>query len=368
MSARSTVSPPSPLSKIPIGRVGTLGIGPTLSGRAPRRGRRRSATAAPIPRRRRAHHEQDVEPTLVGLAERACRARGRSRRRRRASPSCHAPLQLGRPDRPARDGPTRAPVGEPGAQPRRELVARGDLDARPRASSATRACPAPRSRRPVTGSATGRPSTSSTLLARDAAEAQDRRVVAAARAVDDRRLHARRAHGTAVEHDVDVVAEIGAHVRGGRRAHPPEPVGRRRGDAPAERPASKRERDRVGGHPQPAPCRGRRSPRRARRAVAAHDDGERTGPERGRERAGVVGHVAAHASSCVGRREVHDHRMVGGPALHRVETAHCVGVAARRHRARRPSRSGTRRARRRGTRAAPSIAASLVMTGRVTSS
>ena len=41
-------------------------------------------------------------------------------------------------------------------------------------------------------------------------------------------------HGAAVEHDVDVVAKIGAHVGRGGRADAPETIGRRRRDATAE--------------------------------------------------------------------------------------------------------------------------------------
>ena len=68
MSARATVSPPSPLSKIPIGRAGA-GIGVTVSGHSAAARAKRSATAAPMPVGRRRDHEHDVELAVVGLAE-----------------------------------------------------------------------------------------------------------------------------------------------------------------------------------------------------------------------------------------------------------------------------------------------------------
>ena len=54
-------------------------------------------------------------------------------------------------------------------------------------------------------------------------------------AVDDGRLDADPAR-TTVEHEVDVAAEVGAHVGGSRRAHPAEAVGGRRGDPTTEGP------------------------------------------------------------------------------------------------------------------------------------
>ena len=87
---------------------------------------------------------------------------------------------------------------------------------------------------------------SSTTLADDAAEPEDHGIGAGA--VDDGRLDPDPALA-AVEHEVDVVAEIGAHVGRGRGADPPEAVRRRRGDAPAER-AEQVERERLVGHAQ----------------------------------------------------------------------------------------------------------------------
>ena len=146
----------------------------------------------------------------------------------------------------------------------------------------------------------------------------------AADEVDDGRLHADAAR-SAVEHDPHVGAEIGTHVRGGGRAHTPEPVGRRRRHSAAER-REQLERDRMVGHPQAhrvAPARhlGRHS-----FGIAAHDDRQRSRPEGGRELPRRLGHVTRELVELRGAGQVHDHRMVGGPALHLVEPAHGIGA------------------------------------------
>ena len=125
--------------------------------------------------------------------------------------------------------------------------------------------------------------------------------------VDDRRLDADAARA-AVEHDVDVVAEVGAHVRGGRRAHAPEAVRRRRRDAAAER-VEQRERERMVGH---ADTDGVAAARRlvARRAPALRGTTSVSGPGQNASASAraTSGTSRAESSSCPRARDVHDHR------------------------------------------------------------
>ena len=127
---------------------------------------------------------------------------------------------------PAQDADT-----TPGVEQRRSARRHGRRRRRPRRArrvrSATAAFPAPRPR-PVPRAPAVRRRRARAPSALDRSDAQDRARLATV-SVDDRRLDADAAR-TAFEHEVDVVAEVGAHVRGGRRAHPPEPVGRRRRD------------------------------------------------------------------------------------------------------------------------------------------
>ena len=114
----------------------------------------------------------------------------------------------------------------------------------------------------------------------DATEPQHLRPVTGQ--VDDRRLDPDRARPT-VEHQVDVVAEVGADVGGGRRAHPAEPVGGRRGDGRVARAQA------VDGGEQRQ--RHRDGPARA---------GRRSGAHRSRRRA-PAGCAAARGSSGPGQ-------------------------------------------------------------------
>ena len=175
-------------------------------------------------------------------------------------------------------------------------VDRGDdLDAGVGRVVRRRACPAPRPRR-VSRRASGRdrrPARSRRAL--DRRRRAGRRL--RGRDVDDRRLDTDAARPT-VEHEVDVGTEVGAHVRGGRRAHASEAVGRRRRDASAER-VEQRERDRMIGNAQPDRRRARPSPRpRSRSGRLRTHERQRPGPERGGQRARDVGDVARESSSC----------------------------------------------------------------------
>ena len=153
------------------------------------------------------------------------------------------------------------------------------------------------------------------------------------------------AHVAAVEHERNVVAELGAHRVRGRRAHPAEPVGRWCGEPAAERgraaPAPR-------GAPAPGgpPCRAPRSPRpgpgRARRTTSVSGPGQHASAS---VRAAWARSLP-HSSSCSAPGEVDDDRVVRRTALHRVEAPQRVVGSPRRRRARRPSRSGTRPGRR----------------------
>ena len=150
-------------------------------------------------------------------------------------------------------------------------------------------------------------------FAGDRSEPQDRGF--RSRAVDDGRLDPDPAR-PAVEHDVHVVAEVGAHVAGGRRAHPPEPVGRRRRHSPTELP-QQRERDRLVGHPQAdgvEPAGHRVGHVRG----PGQYQGERTRPAGGGEGRRDRGDLGGPTwPSCSDPPEVHDHRVVGRATLDR---------------------------------------------------
>ena len=250
MSARSTVSPPSPESKTPIGarQPASWLAGGRGAGRSPDRGadpdfrrrRDREHDVEAAGRRRRAAARVQHARVLVGVGRRGRRATAsrrqvvrqlRARARRRADPRRRARCARRRP-------------GRSGRRPRHRGVRR--VVRRERARRA-------RSRR-RRGRGTVRPSTSASCLERDAAEPQDAvRPPVQSTIVDSTPTRAR----PAVEDEVDVVAEVGAHVGGGGRAHPPEAVGRRRGDPAAERVAAARARA-AGRAPAAPPCRARR--------------------------------------------------------------------------------------------------------------
>ena len=163
-------------------------------------------------------------------------------------------------------------------------------------------------------------------LAGDTAGAEDHELVAGA--VDDRGFHADAARPV-VQDDVDVVTEIGADVAGGRRAHVPEAVRRRRRDAAAER-TEQRECDRLIGyaHADGVAAAGDavEDPRRA-----SHHERERAGPQRLAEPAGGDGDARRPVVELSGRADVDDHRVLSGPTLDRVqprERAGVVGVGA----------------------------------------
>ena len=196
-----------------------------LAGRGP---------SEPIARRRRrcrrssaGSDRQDHVDTARGRARAAARrGRGRTRRRRRAR----------RAPRPRRRRPAAARTRAPSS------AARDELDAGIRRVVRRQAFPAPRPRRRC-GAASGAPTISASRSSPTPPTRSTTRLVAGD--VDDRRLDADRAR-TAVEHEVDVGAEVVAHVLRGRRAHAAEPVRRRRRDAAAER-VEQRERDRMVG-------------------------------------------------------------------------------------------------------------------------
>ena len=127
-------------------------------------------------------------------------------------------------------------------------------------------------------------------------------------------------HGPAVEHEVDVVAEVGADVGRGGRAHPAEAVRRTARRSPPPNAREQRERDRMVGHAEPDRVAAAGHlvghPPRTRRTTSVSGPGQHASASAPRRR---VGHVDAQSSSCVGVGEVHDDRMVGRPALHRVQ-------------------------------------------------
>src|SRR5262249_51186346 len=55
---------------------------------------------------------------------------------------------------------------------------------------------------------------------------------------------------------------------------------------------------------------------------ALEDESERSGPEALRQRARGFGHVARPGERALGAVEMHDHRMIARPALHRIKTRH----------------------------------------------
>jgi hypothetical protein len=142
-------------------------------------------------------------------------------------------------------------------------------------------------------------------------------------AVDDGRLHSHPAR-PAVEHAVDVGAQVGPHVGRSGRAHPPEPVGRRRRDPTAEG-AQQFERDRLVGDPQPhgGPPPGHRV---GHPVASAQHQRERPGPARIGERPRGLGHLGGPVGERGRVGEVHDHRVVGRTALDRVEPRQRIDV------------------------------------------
>ena len=207
-----------------------------------------------------------------------------------------------------------------------------------RARSATRVCPGAATS-PWFRCASGAPATRASA---EALTAPMRRIVSGSDGgVDDRRLDADAAR-TAIEHDVDVVAEVGAHVRGGRRAHPPETVGRRRGNRAANASSNasatgcvrNAEADRRRDH--------RSRPRTMRSDRLRNTSVSGPGQNAARQRVGNFGYVGGVLVERGRGRDVHDHRMVGGSTLHAVEAAQRLVVRRRRRPARTRSRSGTR--------------------------
>ena len=165
------------------------------------------------------------------------------------------------------------------------------------------------------------------------------RVVAGA--VDDRRLDPDPARA-AVEDHVDVVAQVGPDVVGRGRADPPEPVGGRGGD-PAAETAQQPLGERLVRHPDAdrvAPAGDLVGHRR----VAPHQEGQRPRPARlgedPRRRRDGGGPRREELVDARTGREVHDDRMRGRSALHRVEALAARDGCGRRRRARTRSRSG----------------------------
>ena len=155
----------------------------------------------------------------------------------------------------------------------------------------------------------------------DAARSQDGRRVDGQ--VDDGGLDAD-ARRAAVEHQVDIVAEVLPHVLSGRGAHPTEPVGRGSGDATSEG-RQQLEGQRMGRHPQPdgvAPAGHGRVDARS----AVEQEGQRSRPAGVPERCGRGRDVRRPLRQRGGRRDVDDQRVVDRPALHGIEPAHRVRV------------------------------------------
>ena len=163
-------------------------------------------------------------------------------------------------------------------------------------------------------------------LGGEPAEAQDDGLAVAA--VHDRRLDADAARA-AVEDDVDVTVEVGADVRGRRRAHPPEAVGRRCGNAVPERPQEAL-RERLVGDTQPDGVGA------ARHLV--EDLGTAAQHERERARPAALGEGARRRRELRAppsdrgvdggpRGQVHDHGMVRRARLDLVQAPQRRGVA-----------------------------------------
>ena len=253
-------------------------------------------------------------------------------------------MTLGRPDRAGSFGGEHAARAPPRASAVVRRATRScrlhHLDAC-RARSATRSVPGARTE--PSAAHRHRPPSASSMRSR--AMPPSRRIGGRARCSRRSSTPRPTAARSAVEHDVDVVAEVGAHVGGGRGAHAPEPVGRRRRDSAAER-AQQRERDRLVGHPQRRPCRSPPVTSSGTRSVRAQHERERPGPERRRQprarrrdRRRPLGELRRRrrgARSPGGRPD--------GPSPCRAGGAR--RATTRRRRARRRFRSGRRRARR----------------------
>jgi hypothetical protein len=145
---------------------------------------------------------------------------------------------------------------------------------------------------------------------------------------DDRAFDADDA-GAAVENHRDLVAQIVLDMVRRRRRHVSEPIGRRRGDTRAER-IEQRARDRVLRHPHAHAV-----------LPAGHDiqhlcgarqnQCERTWPEGVGELARIGGNLARPLLDCFRAAYMDDHRMIGGPALRREDSAYrravrCIGA------------------------------------------
>ena len=309
--------------------------------------RSRSATAAPTPAGSRQHREHDVEAAGVGVAQPCGRDRARTRRRRAATPEHDLGTRRSSTSDRAPITPTRSAARARVARARSATrSASTELDLGRRARSATRACRVPRTSPRV--EQRHRRVRRAPRSVRAATPPRRRIAGSGARAVDDGGLDPHPAR-PAVEHDVDVVAEVGAHVGRGGGAHAPEPVGRRRGDAAAER-AQQRERDRLVGHAHPDGV----EPaghlvghvRRTRRTTTVSGPGQHA---RASARA-----ASAHVDRPVVelRRRRRGARSPGGrrAALHREQPPHRGGRRRVGARGRRRSRSGTPPARRRAAR------------------
>ena len=166
------------------------------------------------------------------------------------------------------------------------------------------------------------------LRDRDAPGSQHHQV--AAGDVYDRGLDAHLAR-PAVEHEIDVTAEVRLDVRGSRGAHSTEAVRGGRRDGAPER-AQERQGDGV---PRNAHAHGVLSARDGQRHAgrAAQDQGERSWPEVFREPASFVRHVPHPITQPRGIAEMHDQGVRGRAALHGVEPcdrafARCVSAKA----------------------------------------
>jgi hypothetical protein len=128
-----------------------------------------------------------------------------------------------------------------------------------------------------------------------------------------------------VEHQRHRCAELGAHVRGRGRADAPEAVGRGRGEAAAEGAQQfQRERMRRAAQADAVLAAGTT----ARHAAAARQDQrQRPGQKACASALRRRRHVAAEIRAVAGAGDVHDQRMVRGPALEREDLRDAAGIA-----------------------------------------
>ncbi len=266
--------------------------------------RRRSATAAPIPAASGgATREDHVDTTAVEIAQLAVQGAGVLGGVVRSGEDADRMALGAQPLGPRLEcgGGNELDTGI-GRVVRREGARRGDLPARPAREH--------------------RADDARELVLADAADAQHDGLGAGD--VDDGRLDSDRARPT-VEHEIDIVTEVVAHVLRRGRTHPTETVRRGRGDATAER-VEQGERKLVIGDAQAHGVATAGRDTADATGITDHDQRERARPKGAREHLRHLGNVAAELVELRRAGHVHDHRVIGGAALDREQSVERVGI------------------------------------------